>query len=274
LANDTNGERGGDMSGFDHLDVASYALGVLDAQGVADFEEHLITCDRCAAELESMLPVARLLAEVDRDTYFKTERSMRDGQMYDRMRNVVALERRRTRYRTVGLSAVAAVLAIVAAISIAIGLATRANIKNIDAGKQPGTSAPSSPSSTPSPTPTELQPGIGGPPPGTQHSTTDKTTGANLDVWIDGRPFGSQVSVQLANVRGPLNCTLVAVSKDGVIETTAAWTVSPEGYGTPAHPEPLLLTGSSSMPPDKLAKLEVRAVNPQGITSILVAITL
>jgi anti-sigma factor RsiW len=147
------------MSGFEHLDVASYALGVLDPQGVADFEEHLVACDRCAAELESMLPVARLLAEVDRDTYFKTERSMRDGQMFDRMRNVVALERRRSRYRTVGLSAVAAVLAIVAAVSIAVGLATRANISSITAnGGQPSL-APTSPSANPSPSPTEIQVG-------------------------------------------------------------------------------------------------------------------
>jgi hypothetical protein len=50
--------------------------------------------------------------------------------------------------------------------------------------------------------------------------------------------------------------------------------VSPDGYGTAAHPDPLQLVGSSSMQPDKVARLEVRAVNPQGITSILVAITL
>ena len=258
------------MSGFEHLDVASYALGVLDAQGVADFEEHLVACDACAAELESMLPVTRLLAEVDRDAYFKTERSIRDGQMLDRMRNVVALERRRVRYRTVGLSAVAAVLAIVAAVSIAVGLATRANLGPITAGGQPSSTAPASPSAGPSPTPTEQTPG--NEPRGIHSASTDKATGANLDVWVDETPWGSEVTMRLGNVRGPLNCTLVAVSRDGVIETAASWTVSAEGYGTSAHPEPLQLTGSSSMQPDKLGRLEVRAVNPQGAASILVAV--
>jgi hypothetical protein len=153
---------------------------------------------------------------------------------------------------------------------------TRANIGSITAGNQPSSGAPASPSASPSPTSTEVagDPGVGGQPPGVHHAGVDKTTGAALDVWIDVKPYGSTVTMQLGNIRGPLNCTLVAVSRDGVIETTASWTVSPEGYGTAAHPEPLVLTGSSSLQPDKLGRLEVRAVNPQGITSILVAINL
>lgn len=49
----------------EHGDVAAYALGVFDEQETAAFEEHLETCRQCQAELESLLPVADLLAEVD-----------------------------------------------------------------------------------------------------------------------------------------------------------------------------------------------------------------
>src|SRR4051794_7869828 len=48
-----------------HYDVAAYALGVLDEPDCSHFEEHLATCDACAEELESMLPVVDLLGDVD-----------------------------------------------------------------------------------------------------------------------------------------------------------------------------------------------------------------
>ena len=42
------------MSRADHMDVAAYALGVLDQQDTERFEEHLATCWACAAELETI----------------------------------------------------------------------------------------------------------------------------------------------------------------------------------------------------------------------------
>ena len=42
-----------------HYDVASYALGVLEPADVDRFEEHLVTCDACALELEALLPLAQ-----------------------------------------------------------------------------------------------------------------------------------------------------------------------------------------------------------------------
>src|SRR5205085_260635 len=45
-------------------EVASYALGLLDDADATAFEEHLATCDACAEDLESFLPVAALLPEV------------------------------------------------------------------------------------------------------------------------------------------------------------------------------------------------------------------
>jgi hypothetical protein len=47
-----------------HLDVASYALGVLGDAETSRFEEHLDTCPACVEQLESFLPVIGLLPGV------------------------------------------------------------------------------------------------------------------------------------------------------------------------------------------------------------------
>src|SRR4051794_10613160 len=46
-----------------HYDVASYALGLFDDADATAFEEHLASCDGCAEDLESFLPVVALLPE-------------------------------------------------------------------------------------------------------------------------------------------------------------------------------------------------------------------
>src|SRR4051794_12322982 len=46
-----------------HTAVGAYALGVLDAADAARFEEHLIGCERCAAELDGLMGIPPLLAD-------------------------------------------------------------------------------------------------------------------------------------------------------------------------------------------------------------------
>src|ERR1044072_2471651 len=46
-----------------HAAVGAYALGVLDPADAARFEEHLIGCDRCAAELDGLMGIPPLLAD-------------------------------------------------------------------------------------------------------------------------------------------------------------------------------------------------------------------
>src|SRR5262245_62093825 len=182
------------MTAFEaHLDVASYALGILDAHDVARFEEHLVTCDACAAELESLLPVTQTLAEIDRDSFFKADRTIRDGQMLDRMRDVVALERRRGRLRSiVGLGAAAGV-AVGATLSLAIGPFQPSGPGGVVAG-------PSSSSTGASPYPTGSEstpqgPGTANNPPGTRHDAVSPSSGVTLEAYVDGRSWGSQLTV-------------------------------------------------------------------------------
>ena len=47
-----------------HVDVAAYALGAMDDREASQFEDHLVGCATCTAELESMVSVVALLADV------------------------------------------------------------------------------------------------------------------------------------------------------------------------------------------------------------------
>ena len=99
-----------------HEQVAAYALDALDDDERAAFEEHLATCDRCAAELPAVRETAAALAYVPesvpppdalRGRVLETARAERP--------NVVPLRPRRSH----ALGAVAAV-AVAAAVALAI----------------------------------------------------------------------------------------------------------------------------------------------------------
>ncbi len=49
----------------EHTQVGPYALGLLDPLEMSRFEEHLAECDECGTQLEWMLPVADLMADVE-----------------------------------------------------------------------------------------------------------------------------------------------------------------------------------------------------------------
>jgi hypothetical protein len=47
-----------------HVDVAAYALGALSDRESSQFEDHLVGCATCAAELESMVQVVTMMSDV------------------------------------------------------------------------------------------------------------------------------------------------------------------------------------------------------------------
>jgi len=249
-----------------HYDVASYALGVLDAADVDRFEEHLVTCDACAMELESLLPVTRLLAEVDRDAFQKTSQSVSDGMMFDRMRNVVAFERKRGKARLTFMVAAAAAVAVIATLALSIALIGRPG-GNSGGGTRPGTNNQAGGRATVGAPPTtagqsESIPGLNSPPAGgnvTTLTATDALSGATLSVAIDPRSWGSQLSVTIGNIHGPVTCTLQVIDKSGHSEIAGSWTVSAEGYGTAEHPEKLRFTAATSVAGPDISRIEVRA---------------
>ena len=92
------------MSRADHMDVAAYALGVLDAQDAERFEEHLATCWACAAELETMVPVVGLLSGIDGEAMAALEQTHTDPALLDRTLIRVGNEAYRRENGTYGLT--------------------------------------------------------------------------------------------------------------------------------------------------------------------------
>ncbi|MFF5175853.1 anti-sigma factor family protein [Micromonospora sp. NPDC000089] len=257
------------MSRADHMDVAAYALGVLDAQDAERFEEHLATCWACAAELETMVPVVGLLSDIDGETMMAMEHTATDPALLDRTLGAVRAHRRRSRMRQV-LATAAAVVA-VGALS-GVGVATMGGETDGSTVALPTATAPVGP---PSPQPTRTGPGTGGPNEieGDQFDATDGSTGVKATMWLAEKEFGTWVGFNLTRLPGPRTCRLVVVRKNATTEVISSWSVPGTGYGTNTNPQDLQLEAATAARRDDIAKLQVQSVDAAGIASPLVTVT-
>jgi hypothetical protein len=264
------------VSRSDHWDVASYALGVLDQTDTERFEDHLATCWACAAELESMLPVVDLLADVDPAALPVVEKSTSDGVMLDRMMVAVSHDRRQAR-RTQLLSLAAGVVLLVMLTVGALFAGGRWLAKPEVVAQPPAPSASRTgpPVKEPFPTGTPGS-GIGGPdaPDGEKLSATDDGTGVRADLILEAKPFGTQVSFALTQLPGPRICRLVVLRKSGSAEVVSTWTVPVTGYGTGSQPQPLTLQAATAVPRNDIDRVQVQSVDEKGIATPLVTVPL
>jgi hypothetical protein len=244
-----------------HRDVAAYALGVLDARDAARFEDHLAGCDACAVELESLLPVTALLSQIDGDSFVQVEESVREGRMLDEMVNAVAYDRSRARARRMfALAAGVVALILFSGLSIVAGMTVSGG------GERPVAGA--------SPTPAGPDLGIGGldEVPGQRYSATDSTTKVKAEVVLEGKEWGTQVSIAVGGVRGPLICQLVAVGDDGVGDVIYSWKVPKKGYGTTENAQVLFLQGATAVDRKDISRVELQSVDASGRPGLLVAV--
>jgi hypothetical protein len=244
------------MTQEQHFDVAAYALGVLDERDAARFEDHLIECPTCAIELESLLPVVDILADVDADALVATEQSRQSGVMLTRMIGEVKRERKHANSRR--LYSLAAAVVVFAMLSIG---ALFAGAKWFAPEQKPPVTA------TRSSGPTQLDPlppdgGIGGPDlPGDRYGVRDTRTGVRLDAGLEKKDWGTQISFAVSNITGPRVCQLVATRTDGGTQVLTTWTVGDKGWGTAAQPQPLTLQAVTALPRDQIAHLAVQAID-------------
>jgi hypothetical protein len=213
----------------EHTDVGAYALGLLEDQDRAAFEAHLETCDACRAELESLSPVGVLL------------RGMEPVQLADDVSPPVDLLQRRAavsrrRRSTLLIVSAAACVALLGG-GIALGLA-----------------------SAPNQTQSALT--------GQVHSASNPANGAAGIVGLVAKGWGTQVQLDLAGVKGPLECQLIAISKSGERRTVTGWFVPAPGDGVPGHPAHLLVQGGTSIALGNLARFEVTVASGQVLLTI------
>jgi hypothetical protein len=266
------------MTQDQHFDVAAYALGVLDDRDAARFEDHLIECPTCAIELESLLPVVDILADVDADALVATEQSRRDGQVLTMLIGEVKKERRRANSRR--LYSLAAAVVVFAMLSIGALFAGGKLLGTNSTGPSTTAAGGSSPSVAAQRGSDQLDPlplsdgvGIGGTPlAGQSFDGTDPRTGVSAVVALEKKDWGTQVSFSVSHIKGPRTCRLVAVRTDGNSEVLTTWTVGEKGWGTAANQAPLLLQAVTALSRDDIAHLQVQSVDSNGTVEKLVQV--
>lgn len=218
-----------------HTDVAAYSLGLLEQQDRAEFEAHLASCETCPAELTELEHMADLLAGVEPVEAEPDGRP--DAAIDDLLRRRAAARQRRG--RLLGGLAAAACLVLIAG-GTAIGIAV-----------------------SPQHPPTPLTSIIGQP-----HQATSAKTGVTGKVGLTSFAWGTQVTLDLAGVKGPLDCQLVAISRTGERRVIMGWLVPAAGYGVPGHPAHLVIIGGTSIPASDIARVEVEVVHGGTLVSI------
>lgn len=206
----------------EHADVGAYALGLLEDQDRAAFEAHLAACDACRAELETLSPVGVLLKGME-PVLVPGDASPPVDLLH---RRATASRRRR---RNLIIASAAACAALLGG-GIAVGLA-----------------------SAPNQTQAALT--------GQLHSASNPANGASGTVGLVAKGWGTQVQLDLAGVKGPQECELIAVSKTGARKTVTGWFVPAPGDGVPGHQAHLLVEGGTAIALGDLARFEVIVVN-------------
>jgi len=220
-----------------HTDVGAYSMGLLEEQDRREFEDHLAGCPSCAAELAELSPMAALLRGVE--PAGATGGEPAGATVTELIRRRVTDQRRHRRWQ-VALGAAAGIVLIAGGIAVGIAAAPQ------HAG------------------PTAPPPAVAG----QVHSATDPGTGVTGTVGLVAKAWGTQVTLDLSKVHGPVECELVAVSGTGERRVVMGWRVPAPGDGVPGHPAHLVIQGGTSIPRNDLAHVDVDVVNGQTLVSI------
>jgi len=224
-----------------HTDVGAYSMGLLEERDRREFEDHLARCPSCAAELAELSPMAALLKGVEPTG---AAAGAAGGEpvgatVTELIRRRAARQRHRRRWQ-VAVGAAAGIVLIAG--GVAIGVATA-----------PQHGAPPAPAVILT---------------GQLHSATDPGTGVAGTVGLVAKAWGTQVTLDLSKVHGPVECELVAVSSTGERRVVMGWLVPAPGDGVPGHPAHLIIRGGTSIPRNDLARLDVDVVNGRTLVSI------
>lgn len=222
-------------SRVEHTDVGAYALGLLDGDDRLAFEVHLLRCRSCAVELSELAGVANALTGIGpvRDDPPSRERP---PEVIDLLRRKRAADRR-SRRSTFLIGVAAAVTLVVGGLTIGAQFGGESATPPAALSAQPG--------------PAEQFYAMGTPTPGVG---ADGVTGG---VVLESKGWGTHAALELSGVKGPLECELVAVGKNGERRVMMGWAVPTPGYGVPGSPDPLYMHGAAALPVDKIDRFEV-----------------
>ncbi|KUO08919.1 zf-HC2 domain-containing protein [Streptomyces sp. DSM 15324] len=191
-----------------HRDVGAYALGVLDEAEAFRFEDHLMECPQCAAQVTEFGPTARQMMLYRRATPRSVHPFAGPGpRMLDKLLAEVAVRHRAARRRMMFALAASVVIALVGpAVAMMAGGDDAEDAVRVTA--------------------------------------TDEKSGVWAQVTIEDEVWGSDIELKVKDGAGPRDCRLIAVGHDGSEQTVTSWNVplhdarpnTMQG-GTAYHPE-------------------------------------
>ncbi len=232
-----------EVSGAPHTDVAAYVLGVLGEEDHARFEAHLLECPDCQVELVEMYHLPDILDMVKKSWPDPPVKG--PGPRVLRMLLADAAKSNRRR-KVVRLATAAAVLVLVVGGPLTVLSLTDREAVITQASPTITTTA----SSTAVP---DAGPDGGAAPFG--WSESGNAVGA--EVTVQSKEWGSVVELELRGVTGPMTCQLIAYSRSGSAVSVNSWGVPAKGYGVPGSPDPLVVTGSTSLQTADIERFEV-----------------
>ncbi|MEU5988390.1 zf-HC2 domain-containing protein [Spirillospora sp. NPDC047418] len=227
-------------SQIEHTDVGAYALGLLEAGDRRAFEAHLHGCGRCRAELGELSGTAGALAELASGAAEPGPEAAAEGDepsappapVLDMVRRRRRADRR---FRRTAYAAGTAAAAVALGAGVAVGAALGG-----DGGEE------------------RRPPPVAQPVTGQQFRAVDASTGASGTVGLVDKGWGTQVSLELRGIKGPLRCHLEAVSRSGERSVVAGWRVPDQGYGVPGQPKPLVMQGGTGLDRQDIDHFAVR----------------
>lgn len=241
-----------------HDAVAAYSLGILDEAERADFEVHLADCAYCTAQLDGFAGMEPMLAALAEPPGPPEELTPPSPALLTSLVDEVSARRARRKRR--GLYLVAAAAAVVIGGSGAVVLA-------VGNSERPGVQA------LPDPHPTSPAEDAFFHHMTKKTEATDPVTKVSATVGTEGKAWGTHTVLELKNVKGPLKCSLIAVSKNGDEEVVSSWSVPKWGYGIPdsAHRSarnPLYIHGGSAMAAGDIDRFEVRTFDGKPLVKV------
>ncbi len=196
----------------DHLDVAAYVLGILDADEVEAFENHLTECRRCALDLRDFAVVPDLIDEADAGGMLRgTAPERPDGKSVRVMLDAVSARRKRRRW-FVAQGVAAAAAGIVAVTAVVTTLVVRSGDDGSNQAARTNTTRRRRRlrwRTTP-PTPMKVQ-------------QQDPNSGVFTKITASDEPWGTSMDIEVSGMSGPSRGSLVAVGRAGRVAQVTSW---------------------------------------------------
>jgi hypothetical protein len=197
----------------DHLDVAAYVLGILDADEVEAFENHLTECRRCALDLRDFAVVPDLIDEADAGGMLRgTAPERPDGKSVRVMLDQVAARRRRRRW-FVAQGVAAAAAGVIAVTAVVTTLVVRGD----------GDSANTAQGNVPSSETSQTRVANNQTDTGKTVSGNDSTTGVSAKIEATDEPWGTSIQLEINGMAAPSKGSMVAVSRTGKVAQVASF---------------------------------------------------